>query len=427
MVYGALVFVILTTVLLTHFENQPMVFLATEVALVILALFGYRLISDLFQPLELLADTTRRLGEQEFTTRLSKLGQPETDTLIDVYNRMIESLRQERIHNREQSHFLQKILQTTHSAIITFDFDHQIEMINPAGLHFLGLTEKETLGKKLAELHSELAVELCALSLDKPTVVPFLGQRRLRCTYSSFLDRGFRKFYIFMDELTEELRKIERAAYEKVIRVMSHEINNSLGAVHSLLHSCMSFAPQIQPSDREDFEIALKVIIARTDHLKSFMQGYASVVKLPEPQRSPVQIRKLWEHVHLLMASELQRRNISWEWQVDKQKPISLDAPQMEQVFLNIAKNAVEAIGENGFITLKITHHLGKPCLILEDTGKGLSPDIERHVFTPFYTTKPDGVGIGLTLVSEILGNHGFTFSLSSSPGDQTRFTIWFH
>jgi len=425
-IYGSLILAIVSLTLLYQLRDNPLVFLICEIGLVVLAVFGFKLLFDIFKPLELLLDTTRRLSEQEFTTRLSPLGHPETDRLVEVYNRMAEILRQQRIQNQEQEYFLQKILQTTTSAIIIFDFDGFIDQINPIAQVFLDLPEDELMGKQLSDLPSPLAQKLDQLPLHQSTVIPFRGQRRLKCTRSSFLDRGFYKHYIFIDELTAELRQTEKAAYEKLIRVMSHEINNSLGAANSLLHSCLNYAPQINQADREDFKTALEVIISRTDHLKSFVSDYVSVIKLPKPKLQPSDIGALVAHVQMVLSAEFKRRKIQWVCELEESSPIELDKLQMEQALLNIVKNAMEAIESDGTIRVRYLHRDHRPALLIEDTGKGIREETEAHLFTPFYTTKSSGLGIGLTFVAEVLNNHGFTFALESSPGQPTCFTIWF-
>ena len=112
----------------------------------------------------------------------------------------------------------------------------------------------------------------------------------MKCQKSQFLDQGFQRSFILMEELTEELRRFEKAAYEKVIRLLSHEVNNSVGAVNSLLHSCLNYKEQLQEADRHDFENALQVAINRIEHLNAFMSSFAEVIKLPPPQFQPVDL-----------------------------------------------------------------------------------------------------------------------------------------
>ncbi len=424
--YGLALIGVASGLLLTYLSDRPWLFLLGEAALLALAVFGYRLVREVFGPLETLADTTRLLSEQEFTTRLRPVGHPEMDRLIGIYNRMTEILRQQRIHNQEQEFFLQKVLATTRSAIVAFDYDHRIEQANPAAEVYLEAPLESLRGKTLEELGAPLARALAAIPDAESRVLPFRGRRRLKCARAHFVDRGFFKSYLFIDELTAELRQTEKAAYEKLIRVMSHEINNSLGAANSLLHSLLNYARQIDADDRQDFRAALEVIISRADHLKTFVSDYASVVKLPPPKLEPTDLAALLERVRVLLSAELSRREICWTQEQEPVKPVALDPLQMEQALLNVAKNAMEAIDRDGAIAVLIRAGKQRPSLTIEDSGPGIPGEIEEQLFTPFYTTKPTGQGIGLTMVAEILNNHGFDFSLDSEPGQPTRFTIWF-
>ena len=219
----------------------------------------------------------------------------------------------------------------------------------------------------------------------------------------------------------------EKAAYEKLIRLMSHEVNNTVGAANSLLHSCLHYSAQINLHDRHDFETAIKVVIARTNQLGAFMKSFAEVVKLPAPKLQRCDLQRLLADIVHLLKAEAARREIEISW--DVQGPlgeIAVDRVQMEQVFLNILKNALEAIDEQGRITIHTGRQNGRAFVTIEDTGCGLSPEVRAHLFTPFFSTKEHGQGIGLTMVQEILDSHQFDFSLDSEPEQPTRFTIWF-
>jgi signal transduction histidine kinase len=230
-----------------------------------------------------------------------------------------------------------------------------------------------------------------------------------------------------MEELTEELRQTEKTAYEKVIRMMSHEVNNSVGSANSLLHSCLHYSGQLRDEDRGDFENALSVVIGRTDHLSIFMRNFADVFRLPKPNLQPCDLLSLTRDVALLFKAECDRRNIKLEWDLRAQlDPVNLDRSLMEQVFINLFKNAIEAIETDGIITVRFDESGGQPEIIIEDTGGGIPPSVRADLFTPFFSTKEHGQGIGLTLVQEILDAHGFEFLLESQPGGPTQFTIYF-
>src|SRR6185436_5133884 len=179
--------------------------------------------------------------------------------------------------------------------IITLDFDNRISMINPAAERLLQASREELLGKRLADLQTPFACELDELLPGESKVLPLLGRRRVKCRKSQFLDRGFLRHFLLMEELTEELRQSEKAAYEKLIRLMSHEVNNSVASANSLLHSCLNYKDQLRIEDRRDYEAALAVVIARTEQLNAFMKSFADVVRLPKPQLHPCDIQEILE------------------------------------------------------------------------------------------------------------------------------------
>lgn len=283
------------------------------------------------------------------------------------------------------------------------------------------------IGRKLSAVKSPFADALNELEVGESKVVPLLGRRRVKCHKSEFLDRGFPRHFILMEELTEELRQSEKAAYEKLIRMMSHEVNNSVGAVNSLLHSSLHYKEQLREEDRNDFETAINVVIGRIGQLNSFMKSFADVVRLPAPKLQPCDVTELLEGISLLMRPECERRGITWRWNI--QEPlgsIPMDKIQMEQVFLNIVRNAVEAIGRDGAVTINIGRKEGRGFVVIQDTGCGITLDVRANLFTPFFSTKENGQGIGLTMVQEILSEHHFDFSLVGEPGQGTEFAIYF-
>lgn len=400
--------------------------LGVEFFFLISLLIVLRLFRLLFRPLEVLTSGAAIMKEKDFTTRFRPVGQPEMDTLIEIYNRMIENLEFERTRQQEQHFFLEKILAVSPAGIITLDFDKKIASINPSGEKVLGLTAGEVTGKCLDEIDTPFTLALSALPAGESQVIPLQGVRRLKCHKSRFIDRGFSREFILMEELTEELRQSEKAAYDKLIRLMSHEVNNSLGAANSLLNSCLHYKDQLGDEDRNDFENAIAVVISRTEHLNAFMKSFADIVRLPLPRRSPVKIRDMLKGVARLMDSECRQRNIEWKWDCpDAIEAVSADQAQLEQVFVNIVKNGMEAIGMNGSITFHIGRENGRQYTAIDDTGPGIAPEVRKHLFTPFFTTKENGQGIGLTTIREILTRHQFTFALENNPEGGSRFIIW--
>jgi two-component system, NtrC family, nitrogen regulation sensor histidine kinase NtrY len=178
------------------------------------------------------------------------------------------------------------------------------------------------------------------------------------------------------------------------------------------------------------------VAITRLENLRAFMGGFAEVVRLPPPSRRPTDLRRLVDEILLLLRPELDRRRIRVAWEkVEPLPPIELDRNQIEQVLVNILKNALEAIGEDGAITLRLAREparvngsgsRSRPALTLRDTGPGIPDDVQALLFTPFFSTKKNGRGLGLTLVQEILSAHGFDFSLRTAEGGGAEFRVGF-
>lgn len=410
-----------------YLRGQGPWLLVAEIVLVASLAGGLLLAQRVFGALALAREAQQLLDDGDFMSRVREVGQPEVDRIIRLFNRLSDRLRDERVRLQEQHHFLTRILAVSPLGILFLDFDGRIVYANPAGERLLQQESSRLLGRRLADLAGPVADALVALPVDASCIVTLWGGRRVRCQHGSFMDRGFPRSYMQIEELTEELRQFEKAAYGKLIRMMSHEVNNSVGASNSLLHSCLNYAAELPEEHRRDFESALSIAIARTNQLDAFMRGFADVIRLPAPVPQPCDVRGMLENVAALMRVRCDERRVAWCWVEDEPLPtVAMDRVQMEQVFLNVAKNALEAIGRDGRITVRMGRKEGRPAVTIEDTGPGLSAEARQNLFTPFFSTKEGGQGIGLTLVQEILAQHHFQYSLDSAPGGPTRFTIVF-
>ena len=409
------------------FLANRMLLFAIEAFFLISFVLGIVLIRRLFLPLETIRGGAETMKERDFSTKFRKTGQPEMDRLVDIYNTMIDALREERLKFEEKNYFVEKVIYASPAGIIVFDLNEKIDMLNGVASRLLKKPAASLKGKRLAESGGKLSAELTTLKEGEPRLIAVEGGRKLKCLKASFMDRGFKRHFVLMDEVTEELRRSEKAAYEKIIRIMAHEVNNSIGASNSLLHSCLSYKEQIKPGDREHFETALSVAISRSDHLNSFMKSFADVIRLPDPRKETQNIRLLAEGVLRLMKPMMDARRISSMLTATEEDIwVALDRSQMEQVLVNLIKNSIEAMDREGAITVRTGSRNGKPLLEIEDTGRGIEPGKIHEVFEPFYSTKEDGHGIGLTMVQEILHKHGFGYSMDSREGGPTVFTIFF-
>jgi two-component system, NtrC family, nitrogen regulation sensor histidine kinase NtrY len=399
--------------------------IAVEAVFALSLLAGLRLAQEMYRHLGLSTEGLRLIREQEFTSRFLPVGQPEIDELIAIYNTMVDHLREERVRVAEQHQFLSRVLQVSPSGIVIFDFDGAISSLNPAAERLLDAGAAAAIGRRLDTLSSPLAKALGDLAPGDARLIGMLGARRVRCHHGTFIDRGFPRSFLLIEELTEELRQFERAAYEKLIRVMSHEVNNTVAASNSLLHSSLAYAGDLAPGNRHDFEQAIGIVIERTEQLGSFMRRFADVFRLPPPLTRPHDLVPILQGIARLLAANDNARGITWKWELESPSIwVEIDRGQFEQALVNILKNAIEAIDGEGVVTVGLTSAARTTTLTIDDTGPGIASEAQSNLFTPFFSTKPHGQGIGLTLVQEILSAHGFDYGLERTVHGTTRFTI---
>ena len=241
---------------------------------------------------------------------------------------------------------------------------------------------------------------------------------------SHFIDRGFSRHFVMIEDLTAEILAAEKNVYGKVIRMMAHEVNNTIGPVNSIMQSALKTDALWNSQQFDNLKEALQVAMDRNHNLNQFMRNFAELVKLPAANKRPVDLHQLINSVAKLMQVTATEKGAEFQFDLSAENfTIMVDEQQMEQALINIVKNAIEAIEINGFV--KFTTTPGKKRLVISDTGKGVTDAEAPGLFSPFFSTKKDGQGIGLTLVREILINHGFEFSLKTVVAGQTEFTIY--
>jgi nitrogen fixation/metabolism regulation signal transduction histidine kinase len=427
LLYLALVHLVFGTVTWGLLHQRRLWLILVELFFVASFVFGWRLMRRLNEPADTLRAGVELLASGDLMSRFRETREPEVDRLIRLYNQMVDHLREERTANQEQDSLLRRLIALSPSGVIQLDYDGRIQSMNPGACEILGVTESAARGQPLDWLGGALARELEGLAEGETRLVTIHGRRIVRCRRLSFMDRGFSRTCLMLEELTKELHASEKAAYDKLIRTMSHEVNNTSGSVISLLESCLAYGAQIERSDRADFERGIGVAVARTRHMNDFMKSFADVIRLPAPNRQPVSVEALLRDVARLFDPECARLGITWRWNIEEGVgPVRLDRGQMEQAVVNIVRNAIDAIGTDGDIAISLAMEQGAPTLIVEDSGGGIPPEVVPRLFTSFYSTKPNGQGIGLTLVQEILIAHGFDYSLETVAGGRAAFRIRF-
>lgn len=407
--FGILFCVLAALSFYTFRENVKYLLLVEGLLLVVLCGFLY-VLKRIIKPIEQISSGVNVLKDQDFSGRIRYSGIQEVDQMVDVYNRMIENIKAERIFQKEQHFFLNNLIEALPVGLVILDFDNKIKQFNSSAKKLLNLQEShlETL---FLDLDFQIRNEILEQELGKAFLYKIGANKYWRVYIDNFKYKGFYQKFMVFEEAGDEILKLQKDAYGKVIRMMAHEVKNSVGAVNSILETLKNFS-----DESEYFEIA----IDRNQKLNVFIDNFAKVARLTEPIKSQFDFSDSVESIYYLMKLKFNKRNVDFSLSLPEQKVyINGSQEQLEQVLINVILNAFEAISDSGQISVVLSENQLK----IMDSGSGIQ-DADK-LFTPFYSTKTSGQGIGLTLVREILSAHDFPFDLKSQNG-KTSFTIVF-
>ena len=393
------------------FKEQRMLFVICEAVIICSAVVSLGLYRDLIEPLTFLKEGINAIKDRDFNVKFIPTGKKDIDKLIEVYNQMMDELRTERTKQEEQHFFLEKLINTSPTGIVILDYDHEVKQINPKAATIV------------AAAGADLMEEIKDLRIGSSRTIKAGGFNTYKLQKSHFIDRGFSREFILIEELTAEIFEAEKGVYGKVIRMMAHEVNNTIGPVNSIINLALGMDELWEQEERAMLKQALQVAVDRNQNLNFFMRNFADLVKLPEVNKQPVDLTAIVRSVASFMEIRARENNVVFSFDLPEQPYIiGGDVQQLEQALINIVKNAIEAIPGAGKIEFMVNTAARQ--LIIRDNGNGISEEGNEQLFTPFFSTKKDGQGIGLTMVREILLNHGFEFSLKTVQPGRTEFVI---
>jgi nitrogen fixation/metabolism regulation signal transduction histidine kinase len=398
--------------------------IAAELVLIGSLVVGWRLLHRARAGADQSQRALELIRSREFTTRLLPVGEPDVDRLVDAYNRLSEVLRSERVRLQEQQWFLSRIVEASPIGIVTLDLDHQIDTANPAAERLLGLAHAQLLGRRLDQLPDPFGARLGECRPGASLMLDAGDARRIRVQQAEYFDQGFVRRFLVLEELTAELRQSERSAYDRVIRMVAHEVNNSIGVVRSLIEGVRHHLSTDATQTRSQADAALSLALDRARSLSEFVDRFAALVRLPPPHRRPTDLRET-----LLAATRSieagASESVHWSRALGDHPVIAVvDPVQIEQVLLNVLKNAREAVGRGGAIVVRLDSGPTQARIEVDDDGPGFDLDTRAQLFVPFFTTKPQGQGIGLAFVREVLEAHGLRYGLERVDPGLTRFWI---
>jgi two-component system nitrogen regulation sensor histidine kinase NtrY len=366
------------------------------------------------RPLQTMANLLTALREGDFSTRArgANRDEPLGDVMSEI-NLLGGVLQEQRLGALEATALLRTVMEEIDVAIFAFDSNETLRLVNRAGQELLAQPAERILGREAKDLDMSDCLVGDATRVMNRTFPGAAGRWGMRRTM--FREGGLPHSLVVIADLSQPLREEELKAWQRLVRVIGHELNNSLAPIKSIAGSLTTMLKRDpKPADwDEDMRSGLEIIESRAEGLNRFMQSYARLAKLPPPTKLPVSIGSLLRRV---VALETRTSVTVVE---GPEIVVQADAAQLEQVIINLVKNAVEAVpdaGQPGEPTCCVRAGWrtlpGGVEIFVEDDGPGIANP--QNLFVPFFTTKPSGSGIGLVLCRQIAENHGGSLTLEN-------------
>jgi PAS domain S-box-containing protein len=347
-----------------------------------------------------------REGDYSIRGRMSRSG-GSLDDVIRELNLLGETLREQRLDALEASALLRKVMEEINIAVFTFDGERRLRLTNRAGERMLGEPAERLLGRDAADLGLAHCLEGETARTVQMKLATGSGPWEVR--RGTFREKGAPHHLLVLADLSRALREEERQVWQRLIRVLGHELNNSLAPVKSIVQSLVTLLtrPELPTDWREDALRGLSVIGSRTESLTRFMEAYARLARLPAPRLEKVDV-VTWIRRVAALETRLPVTLVP-----GPELSIRADGVQLEQLMINLVRNAVDAsLTTGGGVEVGWRRNGTWLEVIVDDEGPGLQNT--ANLFVPFFTTKPSGTGIGLVLSRQIVEAHGGSLTLEN-------------
>ena len=367
----------------------------------------------------------------------NKLGRSFKD-LNREFNEVLEAFRKARSEKEEHWQYLNSVVQQVRTGILSFDSEGNIQLINTNARKFIGLSSMRNV-RELIQHNPRLYHALNSVAPGKSEL--YRGSNELYLTIQSteLRIRGADVKLVTLQNIQPELQKQELEAWQNLTRVLRHEIMNSITPISSLTSTLREILDhdmerrnnhyELKEEGAEDLREGLSTIENRSKGLIRFIDAYREYTSLPKPKMSMVRLKDLIEKVAQFMKPELKKTPIDFHYECHSEYlTIRADAEMIEQVLINLLKNATEALSDTSKPRLELIGHYNENTVKIEviDNGPGIIREAVEHIFVPFYTTKRTGSGIGLSLSRQIMQMHNGSIAVESEPNVRTVFTLRF-
>lgn len=377
----------------------------------------------------------------DFTTTYPTKGRGRSmNELYKEFNNVIRKFREIRAEKEANYHYFRTIVQHVGIGLITFNKTGEVQIVNSAAKSLIGINTLENIFE-LSKVSPKLVESLIKLKTGGSDLIDISveGSRiQLSVYVIELVLRGEEFKLASIQNIQSELEEKEMEAWQNLIRVLTHEIMNSVTPLSSLAATVQENLVDnidedvpIEKDELEDIYLAVKTIKRRSEGLIHFVSDFRNLTRIPEPKPKEERMIDVIEHIRLLLSPELEAKNIHFTMNI---KPLDLiihiDKEQIDQVLINILQNAIHALDEkkeekhiivNGFI-----NDYKRPTLTIRDNGSGIEEEALSKIFIPFFTTKKQGSGIGLSLSKQIMRKHNGAINVKSVMNEGTEFSLRF-
>ncbi len=428
--------VMMTIPFLTRFiEKDQLIFTYIVIAL-ILGILVFELIRFINRSNRELTEFLQHILNRDFNLRFNEdEARGARKELYRTFNEVLKTYKEIKIEKEVQFRFLDHIVELIEVGIMVLDQKNSIVLINSSAEALSNVSSPGT-WEQVKKKNQTFADAVDQVKGPQRVLCEFkLGQVTKRLVIHVNRTHMLEEPYtlITFQDLGSVAEDMETGAWVRLMRILNHEIRNSITPISSLTETIIMILrnedggrkelEQISPQNLSDIMTSLEALQQRSNNLLQFISDYQKLTKIPAPSAVEIELKSFLEEIHSLFRGELEKKNIKFKLETEEaSRIIKADRNQLQQVLLNLMNNSLDALGntKDPHLIISTTKGVGRNVICIKDNGPGIEPGIMEEIFVPFYTTKPQGSGIGLSLARQIMRMHGGNIRISSKPGEGT-------